>query len=145
MGKILPTFSLFINFFSNFYRCASLIFCFKVSHVSIKGSFPYQCASNQYHVFFPRCRRPNDKMTKKSTNSYYKKVGASGSEKTMIHEKTLQFDAMMSSQRKSKKDVSNTSPRESDREVTHLPNLTGKDGKVLICTDQSIRFLYSTG
>ena len=68
-------------------------------------------------------------MTKKSNNSYYKKGGNSGGEKTMIHEKTLQFDVMMSTQRKSKKDISNASPREGDREVTHLPNLMGKDRK----------------
>ncbi|XP_041485683.1 cyclin-dependent kinase-like 2 isoform X1 [Lytechinus variegatus] len=113
------------------------------SHQSGQGSSPTQTTINltmgnitsnksnysSTGMAGPPPLRANDKMTKKSTNSYYKKVGASGSEKTMIHEKTLQFDAMMSSQRKSKKDVSNTSPRESDREVTHLPNLTGKDAK----------------
>lgn len=85
--------------------------------------------------------RPNDKMTKKSNNSYYsKKVGGgSGSEKSQIHEKTLQFDVMMSSQRKSKKDVSKTSPREGEREVTHLPNLTGKDAKSLERQDKKVK------
>ncbi|XP_072165090.1 cyclin-dependent kinase-like 2 [Diadema setosum] len=83
--------------------------------------------------------RPNEKMTKKSNNSYYKKVGNSGSDKTMIHEKTLQFDVMMSSQRKSKKDAANTSPREGEREVTHLPNLAGRDAKSTERQDKKLK------
>nr|XP_054774035.1 cyclin-dependent kinase-like 2 [Lytechinus pictus] len=123
------------------------------SHQSGQGSSPTQTTINltmgnitsnksnysSTGMAGPPPLRANDKMTKKSTNSYYKKVGGSGSEKTMIHEKTLQFDAMMSSQRKSKKDVSNTSPRESDREVTHLPNLTGKDAKTSERQDKKVK------
>ncbi|XP_022087407.1 cyclin-dependent kinase-like 4 [Acanthaster planci] len=81
--------------------------------------------------------RASDKVKKTTTNTYYKKPAqpppahhSSGmptpvqSEKTTLHERTLPFDVLTASQRKSK---GASSPR-LEREVTHLPNLAGVEG-----------------
>lgn len=66
--------------------------------------------------------KPNEKMKKTGSNSFFKKT-SKPSDKTASHEKTTQFDKLASGQwRKGSKD-DGPSPK-LEREVTHLPNLT---------------------
>ncbi|XP_038060150.1 cyclin-dependent kinase-like 4 isoform X2 [Patiria miniata] len=95
-----------------------------------KGSHTSNNTSGPPHL------RASDKVKKGTTNTYYKKPAQPPpahhstsmttpvqSEKTMLHERTLQFDVLMASQRKSK----GTSSPKLEREITHLPNLAGLD------------------
>ncbi|XP_071808473.1 cyclin-dependent kinase-like 4 isoform X1 [Asterias amurensis] len=93
----------------------------KASHISSNTSGPSPL-------------RGSEKVKKGTTNTYFKKpaqppsVHHSGSmptpvqsEKTLLHERPLQFDVLMASQRKGK----GVSSPKLEREITHLPNLAG--------------------
>ncbi|XP_071829724.1 cyclin-dependent kinase-like 4 [Apostichopus japonicus] len=66
--------------------------------------------------------KPNEKMKKTGSNSFFKKT-SKASDKTSSHEKTTQFDKLTSGQWRRGSKEEGPSPK-LEREVTHLPNLT---------------------